>query len=151
MPDAHSLPMVVLYVLINFLGVTLIGVAISIYQRVNLVLHPADDLFQILRFRYFKGNATLPNGLNSLFLPRQTILTTTAILQKYLYAEILLQTILTTTAILQKYLCVDMVPQTLVMTRSMVISSLSVVDGTSTAKNGSRPTKRPTRMVNMLC
>lgn len=48
-----------LYVLINFLGVTLIGVAISIYQRVNLVLHPADDLFQILRFRYFKGNATL--------------------------------------------------------------------------------------------
>ena len=59
MPDAHSLPMVVLYVLINFLGVTLIGVAISIYQRVNLVLHPADDLFQILRFRYFKGNATL--------------------------------------------------------------------------------------------
>lgn len=59
MPDVHSLPMVVLYVLINFLGVTLIGVAISIYQRVNLVLHPADDLFQILRFRYFKGNATL--------------------------------------------------------------------------------------------
>ena len=50
------------------------------------------------------------------------------------------QTILTTTAILQKYLCVEMVPQTLVMTRSMVISSLSVVDGTSTAKNGSRPT-----------
>ena len=59
MPDAHSLPMIILYVLINFLGVTFIGVAISIYQRVNLVLHPADDLFQILRFRYFKGNATL--------------------------------------------------------------------------------------------
>ena len=51
--------MIILYVLINFLGVTFIGVAISIYQRVNLVLHPADDLFQILRFRYFKGNATL--------------------------------------------------------------------------------------------
>ncbi|MGR5571681.1 fructose permease [Limosilactobacillus fermentum] len=59
MPDAHSLLMIIFYVLINFLGVTFIGVAISIYQRVNLVLHPADDLFQILRFRYFKGNATL--------------------------------------------------------------------------------------------
>ena len=59
MPDAYSLPMVILYVLINFFGVALIGTAISIYQRVNLVLHPADDLFQILRFRYCKGNATV--------------------------------------------------------------------------------------------
>ena len=43
----------------QFLGRYFNWVAISIYQRVNLVLHPADDLFQILRFRYFKGNATL--------------------------------------------------------------------------------------------
>ena len=59
MPDAHGLPRVILYVLINFLGVAFIGVAISIYQRVNLVLHPADDLYQILRFRFCKGNATV--------------------------------------------------------------------------------------------
>ena len=59
MPDAHSLGMVILYVAINFLGVAFIGVAISIYQRVNLVLHPADDLYQILRFRFCKGNATI--------------------------------------------------------------------------------------------
>lgn len=59
MPDAYSLPIVIIYVLINFFGVALIGTAISIYQRVNLVLHPADDLYQILRFRYCKGNATI--------------------------------------------------------------------------------------------
>jgi len=57
LPVAHSTGMVALYVALNFLGVALIGTAISIYQRVNLVLHPADDLMQILRFRYFKGNA----------------------------------------------------------------------------------------------
>jgi len=56
--DAHSTGMVVFYIALNFIGVALIATAISIYQRVNLVLHPADDLMQILRFRYFKGNAT---------------------------------------------------------------------------------------------
>jgi len=49
--------MIIFYVALNFLGVAFIAVAISIYQRVNLVLHPADDLMQILRFRYFKGQA----------------------------------------------------------------------------------------------
>ncbi|WPQ67192.1 fructose permease [Weissella paramesenteroides] len=57
MPDATTLPMVILYTIINFIGVALIATAISIYQRVNLVLHPADDLMQILRFKYFKGSA----------------------------------------------------------------------------------------------
>ena len=59
MPDATTLPMVILYVGINFLGVAFIGIAISIYQRVNLVLHPADDLYQIIRFRYCHGNASI--------------------------------------------------------------------------------------------
>ncbi|WP_407888684.1 fructose permease [Levilactobacillus sp. N40-8-2] len=58
LPDAHSAGMVAGYITLNFLGVALIAIAISIYQRVNLVLHPADDLMQILRFRYFKGNAS---------------------------------------------------------------------------------------------
>lgn len=56
-PEAHTPLMVGLYVLINFAGVALIAIAISIYQRVNLVLHPADDLMQILRFKYFNGKA----------------------------------------------------------------------------------------------
>ena len=57
MPDSQSIGMTIFYVILNFFGVFLIAIAISIYQRVNLVLHPADDLMQILRFKYFKGSA----------------------------------------------------------------------------------------------
>ncbi|APR07352.1 MULTISPECIES: hypothetical protein [Lentilactobacillus] len=56
-PPAKTPFMIGFYIVLNFLGVAMIGTAISIYQRVNLVLHPADDLMQILRFKYFKGNA----------------------------------------------------------------------------------------------
>ncbi len=47
LPDAHTPLLIMVYVLVNFMGVALIGIAISIYQRVNLVLHPNDDLMQI--------------------------------------------------------------------------------------------------------
>ncbi|MFT9389072.1 MAG: fructose permease [Leuconostoc sp.] len=57
LPDSHSVWLTVVYTLLNFIGVAMIAIAISIYQRTNLVLHPADDLMQILRFKYFKGNA----------------------------------------------------------------------------------------------
>ncbi|CAH1854128.1 fructose permease [Convivina intestini] len=57
LPEAHGWGMDILYVLLNFTGVAFIAIAISIYQRVNIVLHPADDLMQILRFKYFNGNA----------------------------------------------------------------------------------------------
>ena len=57
MPDSKSIGMTIFYVILNSFGVFLIAIAISIYQRVNLVLHPADDLMQILRFKYFKGSA----------------------------------------------------------------------------------------------
>ncbi|KRL65186.1 MAG: fructose permease [Lactobacillus sp.] len=59
LPAANTPMMIGFYILLNFFGVALIGTAISIYQRVNLVLHPADDLMQILRFKYFKGNANI--------------------------------------------------------------------------------------------
>ncbi|CAK1242947.1 Uncharacterized membrane protein YczE (YczE) [Fructobacillus cardui] len=57
LPEAHSWPMIAFYIFLNFFGVALIAIAISIYQRTNIVLHPADDLMQVLRFKYFKGNA----------------------------------------------------------------------------------------------
>lgn len=46
-------------ILIDFIGVIFMAIAISIYQRVNWVLHPLDDFMQILRFKYFKGNPVL--------------------------------------------------------------------------------------------
>ncbi|GAA6237082.1 fructose permease [Apilactobacillus micheneri] len=57
LPEAHNIGMILLYVFLNFFGVALIAIAISIYQRVNIALHPADDLMQILRFKYCGGNA----------------------------------------------------------------------------------------------
>ncbi|GAP00027.1 fructose permease [Fructobacillus ficulneus] len=59
LPEAHGWAMDLAYVLLNFVGVALIAIAISIYQRTNIVLHPADDLMQVLRFKYFNGNAGL--------------------------------------------------------------------------------------------
>ncbi|MCP0887286.1 hypothetical protein LB941_08065 [Ligilactobacillus sp. WILCCON 0076] len=44
---------------LDCLGVCLISVAISLYQRVNWMLHPVDDLMQIVRFKYFKGNSVI--------------------------------------------------------------------------------------------
>ncbi|OZG63086.1 fructose permease [Bifidobacterium lemurum] len=52
------------YVLVNFVGVACIAIAISIYQRANIALHPADDLMQILRFKYCKGNAAVAMWLS---------------------------------------------------------------------------------------
>lgn len=44
-------------VIIDIVGLSIVGVGISIYQRVNVILHPIDDLTNILRFSYFKGSA----------------------------------------------------------------------------------------------
>ena len=83
MPDVTTLPMIILYVFINFLGVALIGAAISIYQRANLVLHPADDLFQIIRFRYCKGNATIAMWLS--YIPPTIMAIIAAVMQGGIY------------------------------------------------------------------
>lgn len=53
-----SLPLF-LRVVLDCMGVVFISVAISIYQRINWMLHPADDLMQIVRFKFFKGNSSL--------------------------------------------------------------------------------------------
>ncbi|MFD1484221.1 hypothetical protein ACFQ5J_03125 [Lacticaseibacillus baoqingensis] len=44
---------------LDLFGIVLIGMAVSIYQRVNVILHPNDDFMQTLRFDYCHGNAAL--------------------------------------------------------------------------------------------
>ncbi|GLB47484.1 membrane protein [Philodulcilactobacillus myokoensis] len=44
-------------ILVSLLGVTLVFVAVSIYQRANIMMHPNDDTTNILRFKYFHGSA----------------------------------------------------------------------------------------------
>ena len=83
MPDATTLLMVILYVGINFLGVAFIGIVISIYQRVNLVLHPADDLYQIIRFRYCHGNASISMWMS--YIPPTIMAIIAAVMQGGIY------------------------------------------------------------------
>ncbi|MEJ6401158.1 hypothetical protein [Nicoliella lavandulae] len=47
----------VVSLLLSLLGVLLIGIAISMYQRANILMHPNDDTTNILRFKYFHGSA----------------------------------------------------------------------------------------------
>ena len=44
-------------ILVTIVGIVFVGSGISISQRVNLVLHPWDELTNLLRFKYFKGKA----------------------------------------------------------------------------------------------
>ena len=44
--------------ILSCLGVAFFCIAISLYQRANIVMHPNDDTTNILRFLYLKGNST---------------------------------------------------------------------------------------------
>ncbi len=44
--------------LVSCFGVVIFCIAISLYQRANIIMHPNDDTSNILRFRYLHGNAT---------------------------------------------------------------------------------------------
>ncbi|MDR1606402.1 MAG: hypothetical protein LBS41_04740 [Streptococcaceae bacterium] len=49
---------------LDLLGIVLVAVAVSVYQRLNLILHPGDEMTNILRFQYFKGDAKLAQWTN---------------------------------------------------------------------------------------
>lgn len=51
-------------VVICVFGILCIGAALSIYFRVNLVLHPFDDMLKILREKYLKGNVVLAQRIS---------------------------------------------------------------------------------------
>lgn len=48
----------------DIIGICFIAIAISIYQRLNIILHPGDEMTNILRFKYFNGNAKLSQWTN---------------------------------------------------------------------------------------
>lgn len=52
----NQLPLMV-KVLLDLTGILFIAAGVSIYQRVNLILHPNDDFMQIIRFKFLHGNA----------------------------------------------------------------------------------------------
>lgn len=60
-----TLPLLAL-VCLDIFGIILIGIAISIYQRLNIILHPVDEMTNILRFQYLRGNSNLAQWVNFL-------------------------------------------------------------------------------------
>lgn len=61
-----NLPMFIRAIL-SCLGVVFFCIAISLYQRANIVMHPNDDTTNILRFFYLNGNSTKAQIID--FLP----------------------------------------------------------------------------------
>lgn len=56
----HTIPRFI----IDIIGLLFIGAGVSITQRVRFVLHPVDDMTNVLRFTYFKGNVVIAQTLN---------------------------------------------------------------------------------------
>lgn len=69
---------------LDCLGVALIAIAISLYQRVNWMLHPVDDLMQIIRFKYFRGNSTIAQLV--VFTPPVVAIVVSFMVSNHLYA-----------------------------------------------------------------
>lgn len=66
MTPLFALPLPV-RVALDLIGIMCIGCATSIYQRINVVLHPNDDFMQIIRFKFLRGNAAVAQPVS--FLP----------------------------------------------------------------------------------
>ncbi|MCH5464194.1 YczE/YyaS/YitT family protein [Levilactobacillus tujiorum] len=65
-------------------GVIIFCIAISLYQRANLVMHPNDDTTNILRFMYCHGNVLHAQLLN--FIPPVTIIVVSWLVTHQLFA-----------------------------------------------------------------
>jgi uncharacterized membrane protein YczE len=58
-------------VILDIIGLLGVAVAVSLYQRANLIMHPNDDLSYILRFRYLHGLASVSQWAS--YVPPLTI------------------------------------------------------------------------------
>ncbi|BDR56617.1 hypothetical protein [Xylocopilactobacillus apis] len=71
-------------IFLDFIGIIMIAAAISILQRVNILLHPNDDLMQIIRFKFFKGRASIAMWVS--FIPPIIISLICFVITKKIYA-----------------------------------------------------------------
>ena len=51
-------------IIIDIIAIIFVGIGVSISQRLQLVLHPLDDLVVITRFKYFHGDARISQLVN---------------------------------------------------------------------------------------
>ncbi|WP_367371120.1 YitT family protein [Pediococcus parvulus] len=84
--DTHgflNLPLSV-RIIADALGIVGIGVAVSIYQRANIVLHPNDDLTYIVRFKFMNGKAAVAQWVS--YIPAIAIILLTFIVTHHIYS-----------------------------------------------------------------
>ncbi|KRN27579.1 putative sugar specific permease (putative) [Lactobacillus selangorensis] len=74
----------ILQISVDIIGVMMVALATSIYQRVNLILHPNDDLMQILRYRYLHGSAARAQMVH--YVPPLMIMLVTFVWTHHLWA-----------------------------------------------------------------
>ncbi|WP_157051928.1 hypothetical protein [Companilactobacillus kimchiensis] len=70
--------------ILSCLGVVFFCIAISLYQRANIVMHPNDDTTNILRFLYLKGNSTAAQIID--FVPPIIIIIVAGVAIKGVYS-----------------------------------------------------------------
>lgn len=83
----HSLVMTMnlpMRILFDLFGICLVSLSVSMYQRVNWMLHPADDLMQIVRFKFFDGNST--KAMFAVYLPAIIIVAITFLISHQIVA-----------------------------------------------------------------
>lgn len=69
---------------ICFSGIVIFCIAISLYQRANLIMHPNDDTTNIVRFRYFHGRVVPAQIV--VFLVPIAIMVVTFVMSHQLYS-----------------------------------------------------------------
>lgn len=53
-----------LRLILDMIGLFCVAMAVSMYSRANLIMHPNDDLAYIIRFKYISGSAVLSQWLS---------------------------------------------------------------------------------------
>lgn len=70
--------------LLDIIGLYCVAMAVSMYARANLIMHPNDDLAYIIRFKYIHGSAVLSQWLS--YIPPVVIISASYFFTGKLYA-----------------------------------------------------------------
>ena len=71
-------------IILDIIAIVGVSLAVSLYQRSNLIIHPNDDLPYILRFKFMHGNSVLSQWTSN--IPPILIIIISAIATHKLYA-----------------------------------------------------------------
>ncbi|HIY92481.1 hypothetical protein [Companilactobacillus sp. HBUAS56275] len=70
--------------ILSCFGIIIFCIAISLYQRANILMHPNDDTTNILRFMYLNGNSTAAQLID--FIPPIVIIVVSSIVTQKIYS-----------------------------------------------------------------